>query len=527
MYRFWSSSAPRPAGRTPGVTMRKPRPHSRRMRAISSGDATTPSMPALRARRASRTTWSSTSSATPTRRRSLLRRLVSTVTARIFGRRRLSRRQTRVTSALVRSIISKLPEACRSKNRTPRRAASTPARATVWGMSWNLRSRNTSTPWRWIMRTTSGPECRMSCFPTLKTPTSFASSATRRSASANVSTSSAKISRWRMLSVRGGRNGQRVDITPPPSSSGAHQGGGAGGCVRDRYLDGVLVGAPLELDDPVREAARPDRDAHGEPDQVGVLELDARALVAVVEERVDPSGLQLRGDPLGGLSQLRVGSVHRDHPGAVGRERRRPDHARVVVVLLDRGRDGARDPDPVASHLDRPLDAVGAEEARPHRRAVLGAEVEDLSDLDATVPGEDAFLAARAAVARTRLAQVREGRAGEIAPLLDADEMGVVAVRAGDHAARAAQRGIGEDRDREADRAREADRGPGRPLDLRLVRERHRLAADRTLHLRLGRVVVAADEHRDDAPVRRPVEQRRDEAVRRHPERRRHLLHPT
>src|SRR5215471_3722349 len=149
-------------------------------------------------------------------------------------------------------------------------------------MSWNLRSRNTSTPWRWIMRTTSGPECRKSCFPTLNTPTSFASSATRRSASANVSTSSAKISRWRMLSVRGGRKGQRLDITPPPtpggSSSGAHQGGGAGSGFRDRHLGGVLVGAPLELDDAARETARSDGDAHGEPDQIGVLELDARPL---------------------------------------------------------------------------------------------------------------------------------------------------------------------------------------------------------------------------------------------------------
>ena len=54
----------------PGVTMRNSRPHSLRMRAISCGEATTPSMPASRASRARRTTWLSTPLRTPTRRRS-------------------------------------------------------------------------------------------------------------------------------------------------------------------------------------------------------------------------------------------------------------------------------------------------------------------------------------------------------------------------------------------------------------------------------------------------------------------------
>ena len=162
-------------------------------------------MPARRASRARRTTWCSTSSATSTLRRSPLFRLVRTVTAKMRGRRMPSRRQARVTSACVRSIISKLPEAWTSKNRTPSRAAATPAFATVCGMSWNLRSRKTSAPCRRTMRTTSGPAARKSCFPILKMPTSLARRRTRRSASAGVSTSSANMRRCRRASARGGR----------------------------------------------------------------------------------------------------------------------------------------------------------------------------------------------------------------------------------------------------------------------------------------------------------------------------------
>src|SRR2546422_539722 len=139
------------------------------------------------------------------------------------------------------------------------------------------------------MRTTSGPEWRKSCLPTLKTPTSLASSATRRSASAKVSTSRATISRWRMLSGRGGRKGQRF----------------------------------------------------------------------------------------GGLAELRVGRGEGHDQRAVGCERRRPDDARVVVVLLDRGGDRAGDADAVAAHLDRPLCAPRVEEGGTHRLAVFRAEQED------------------------------------------------------------------------------------------------------------------------------------------------------
>ena len=40
-------------------------------------------------------------------------------------------------------------------------------------------------------------------------------------------------------------------------------------------------------------------------------------------------------------------------------------------------------PDPVGAAVDRPLDPVGAGHHRLHRLGILGAEIEDLPDLDA------------------------------------------------------------------------------------------------------------------------------------------------
>ena len=75
-------------------------PQARGCAAISRGDATTPSMPGALARAARGARPGSTTSRARRRdARSRRPRLVSTVTARIFGRRRRSRRQTRATSA--------------------------------------------------------------------------------------------------------------------------------------------------------------------------------------------------------------------------------------------------------------------------------------------------------------------------------------------------------------------------------------------------------------------------------------------
>ena len=49
------------------------------------------------------------------------------------------------------------------------------------------------------------------------------------------------------------------------------------------------VGPPLDLDRPFLQAPLADHDPERDADQVGVLELDARALLAVVDQDVEPA----------------------------------------------------------------------------------------------------------------------------------------------------------------------------------------------------------------------------------------------
>ena len=68
----------------------------------------------------------------------------------------------------------------------------------------------------------------------------------------------------------------------------------------------------------------------------------------------------------------------------IGGDRRRPDHAGVIVVLFDRGRRDARGANAVATHhVGRRL-AVRVENVGVHRHGVLRAELEDVADLNAT-----------------------------------------------------------------------------------------------------------------------------------------------
>ena len=82
--RLWSLMA-EPAGRTPGVTIKKSAPHASRMRAASCGEATTPSRLADLASFARRTTASLMGNVWPTPAQSSWLMLVSTVMAMSFG----------------------------------------------------------------------------------------------------------------------------------------------------------------------------------------------------------------------------------------------------------------------------------------------------------------------------------------------------------------------------------------------------------------------------------------------------------
>src|SRR3989441_13122941 len=154
--RVWSSV--RGELRIPGVTMTQSGPSARRSGPISRGDATQPSSPAARARSARCRTCASTLTATPTSCWSARRsRLVSTVTPRTSGRGTAKSCAALVAASAAARIIATPPLACTSGMNTPGRAVSRVAPATVFGMSWNLRSRKTRKPRLRAISTAAGP----------------------------------------------------------------------------------------------------------------------------------------------------------------------------------------------------------------------------------------------------------------------------------------------------------------------------------------------------------------------------------
>ena len=88
-------------------------------------------------------------------------------------------------------------------------------------------------------------------------------------------------------------------------------------------------------------------------------------------------------EPLGDLAHLRIACrADRHEMGLVGSDLGRPDDALLVVVGFDDAGHVPPQTDPVRAHDDRVGLAVLAEIGRPHRRGVLGPELEDVADLD-------------------------------------------------------------------------------------------------------------------------------------------------
>ena len=127
----------------------------------------------------------------PMARRSASPRLVSTVTAISSGLRPAALRRGGVDRRRAPPRASRAPPAaCTFSIHTPRRVAAAQACATVFGMSWNLRSRKTRKPRATIQRTGSGPATTNISLPTL----SAQAAGSRRSASASACIGLAKSS---------------------------------------------------------------------------------------------------------------------------------------------------------------------------------------------------------------------------------------------------------------------------------------------------------------------------------------------
>src|SRR5262245_19106586 len=232
----------------------------------------------------------------------------------------------------------------------------------------------------------------------------------------------------------------------------AHEADGLG---RGKFLAGLGLACPV-LEPAGAEPALGHDDAVRNAEELRIGELDAGPRVPVVEQHLDVRVGELAVEPLRRLAhRRRLLPVEADDDDLEGRERRRPDDAALVVVLLDRRGDDARDADAVAAHVHLDVPALLVLHASAHRLAVLLPELEYVTDFDSPRDREPPG-AARARVAVDGVAQVRDGRLGQVAPPVDPREVCVRLVRAADEVRDRGRRVVGDHGQLEAHRTEKA-----------------------------------------------------------------------
>ena len=127
--------------------------------------------------------------------------------------------------------------------------------------------------------------------------------------------------------------------------------------------------AIAKLHHSVLQSLGADRQAQGHAEQIGVLELDARAQpVAIVVQHLESGAFEIGFDLIRDRGDLRLRRVEADQVHVIRRDRPGPDDAVGVVVLFDDRRNRPRDADAVAAHHHGTLRAGLVEIHAVHRR---------------------------------------------------------------------------------------------------------------------------------------------------------------
>src|SRR4030088_380800 len=126
-------------------------------------------------------------------------------------------------------------------------------------------------------------------------------------------------------------------------------------------------------------------DSKGDPDQIGILELDSGPLVAVIEDDVESGSLQAIGDILRGRFHALVLDVSRGNHDLEWRDRGRQPESVLIVALLDCRSQDALDTNAITTHNRRNFLAVLVEHPRAHFLGIAVAEFEDVPNLNRCV----------------------------------------------------------------------------------------------------------------------------------------------
>ena len=118
-------------------------------------------------------------------------------------------------------------------------------------------------------------------------------------------------------------------------------------------------------------------------DQVSVLEFYAGAFLAVVDNNLYASFMQLFVDFLSLRQRSLVLHVYRNNEHLIRSDSYRPDHAVSVMALLNAGSHSTANTDTVAAHNHRLLLAVFVQIGCAHSSAVFGVQLEHLTCFNA------------------------------------------------------------------------------------------------------------------------------------------------
>src|SRR3989344_807239 len=161
--------------------------------------------------------------------------------------------------------------------------------------------------------------------------------------------------------------------------------------VAQRNLARRFVAPALVFGHAFRQALVAEHDAVRNADEVKVGEHHTRAFVAIVEQYLKAGGGEVNVELVHSLAHGGGFVITDGHQRDVEwGDCIRPDDAVGVVILFDRSRNHARHADTVATHGHDHALAGLVETGGVHGLAVLGAELEDMADLDAAADRERA-----------------------------------------------------------------------------------------------------------------------------------------
>src|SRR5690606_2739990 len=194
---------------------------------------------------------------------------------------------------------------------------------------------------------------------------------------------------------------------------------------------GFRRASPLNFHDTFLQTAITHGDAQRHPNQFPIGEHDAGARIAIVEDDVDTSSLQLRIELIRRVAYgFTLVITHGADHNLEWCDRARPDDAAFIVILFDRSGGYPADAETVATHLKHGRFPIRIDTSCIQGARVFVTQEEDMAHFDAALDTQ--LAASRVRVALRDVAQVVNRRVGKVTTPVDTGVVITLFVRATD-----------------------------------------------------------------------------------------------